>query len=100
MYAAYQKLCGEDERLKPKHKQLEVIGLMNALNFLREFKSEWIRVVISQFHDGRFRLDEPVEITKKMIHVIIGYPTTDKVKAIHNAPRAKIEKNTGAEWDE
>lgn len=47
MYAAYQKLCGEDGKLKSEHKLLKVLGLMIALNFLKDFKSEWISVVLS-----------------------------------------------------
>lgn len=44
-------------------------------------------------------LDEPVKISKDIIHVVTGYPTTDKDKAIRNAPRAEIKKLIGDEWD-
>lgn len=81
MYIAYQALCNEKMELKPELKFIETLGLTHALDFLKDFKNEWIRVVLSRYHKGTFQLDRPIKVTKGMISRVTGYPTTDKAKA-------------------
>lgn len=77
----FQQLCGKDGKLKPEYNQIEKIGFSCAIHFLQKFKIERIRIVLSQYHNGKFWSDKPVVVTKKMLSRVIGYPTTDKAKA-------------------
>ena len=71
-----------DENLKDEYKNLEATGLIHTLHFQKEFKTSWIRVVLSQVHDMYMWLDEQVKITTDVIHMFTGYPVNDKVKPI------------------
>lgn len=41
----------------------------------------------------------PIEIMKKMIHKVTGYPTQDKNKTMRYLSREEIEVNIGFEWN-
>ena len=51
MDEAYKKLCEAEGNLKDEHKHLQVKGITNALYFLRDFKTDWIRLVLSRMLD-------------------------------------------------
>lgn len=89
----------QDGKLKDDHTHIEIKGLKNALYFLKEFKTEWIRVVLNQVHKGKMWLDEPIKITKDVIQMVTDYPTNDKEKNLRHPPRTETEKLTGANWD-
>lgn len=99
MYVAFQALFDKEIKLKLENKIVETLGLTNALNFPKNFKNELIRVVLSHFHDGIFWLENLIQVKKRMISRVTGYPTTNKVKAFRSTARAEIEKNTSASWD-
>ena len=50
---AYEKLCDEGT-LKDQFKTIERKGLTQALEFLRNFRIEWIKVILSRIHDMKF----------------------------------------------
>lgn len=93
LQSTYEELS-ENGKLKDEHKHLEVKELTNALHFPREFNFEWIRVVLSRVHEGKIWLDEPIKISKDVIHVVTRYPTSDKEKVIRNPPREETVKIT------
>ena len=47
---AYEKLC-DGRILKDEYKIMEKKGLTLSLEFLRNFKIEWIKVILSRIHD-------------------------------------------------
>lgn len=95
---AYEKLCDEGF-LKEEFKIIERKGLTHALEFQRNFKIEWIKIIFRRIHNMKFWLHNgPVEITEKMIHKVIGYPTLDK-KTKKSLSHEEIEANTRAEWN-
>lgn len=55
--------------------------------------------VVSRFHDRKFWLDKPIEVTKKIISRVTGYPTTDKAKAFQSSSHPDVENNMGGQWD-
>ena len=62
--ATYDKLC-ENEKLKEYNKIVVEKGLTHALNFPRNYKIEWIKVVLRKIHDMKLLLEnELVKITK------------------------------------
>ena len=74
---SYNKLY-DNSVLKEEFKIIERKGLTRALDFLNVFKTEWIRIVLSQIHDGSLWLDNgPIKITKRIIHRATDYPTLD-----------------------
>ena len=40
-----------------------------------------------------------MNITKKIVHRVIGFPTLDRPKTLRSDKRETIEKNTGAKWN-
>lgn len=79
---AYEKLCDEGI-LKDKFKIIERKGLTCALDFLRNFKIEWIKVVLRRINDMELWLEIGlVKITKKVVHAVTSYPTFDKKKTM------------------
>ena len=61
------------------------------------FKTELIRIVLSQIHDGSLWLENgPIKITKRIIHKVTGYPTLDRPKTLRSDSKEVIEKNVGA----
>lgn len=96
---AYEKLCNGGI-LKDEFKIVERKGLTRALEFPRNFKIEWIKVILSIIHDMKYWLQNgPMEITKKIFHRFIGYPTLDKKKTMWCLSQEEIEANTGVEWN-
>ena len=57
--------------------------MTKALVFPIVFKTKWICIVLSQIHDGAFWLETgPVNITKKIVHRVTGFPTLDPSKTL------------------
>ena len=78
----YENLCDEGT-LKEEFKIIERKGLTPTLEFLRNFRMEWIKVILRRVHDMKYWLKNgQVEITKKMIHKITCYLTLDKKKTM------------------
>lgn len=95
---ALSQLC-VDKTLKPEHRHLEIKGLTHIPHLPRNFQVKWIRYVLSRVHDGKLWLDQPILITKKMIHRITGLPMSDKAKSTKTLSRDELQELTLAEWD-
>ena len=66
--------------LKPKHKHLEDKGLTHIPHLPWSFQIKWIRFILSRVHNEQLWLEQPLLITKKMIHRITGLPMLAKAK--------------------
>ncbi len=88
-----------DGSLKLEHKHLETKGLTHILHMPRSFQTKWIRYILIHVHNGKLWLEQPVVITKKMIHKITGLPILNKAKTIKILGREELQKKTLAEWD-
>ena len=72
---AYDRLC-ENAVQKEQFKIIERKGLTGALDFSTVFKTERIKIVLSQIHNGSLWLEDgPIKISKRIIHRATGYPT-------------------------
>ena len=79
---------------------VEKKGLTRALDFPSVFKTEWIRIVLSQIYDGSLWLEGgPIKITKRIIHRVTGYPTLDQPKTLRSDSKEVIDKNFKAKWN-
>ena len=76
---ALEELC-INGTLKLEFKHLEMKGLTHIPHFPRSFQVKWIRYILSRVHNGQLWLEQPVLITKKMIHKITGLPMLSKAK--------------------
>ena len=94
------KAMSVDGALKPKHKHLDDKGLVHLLCMPRRFLVKWIRFILSQVHEGKIWLDQPIQIIEKMIHQIKGFPMLAKVKSTKTLGWVELEKRTLAKWDE
>ena len=65
----------------------------------RNFQVKWVRYILSRVHNGQLWLEQPILITKKMIHRITGLPMLNKAKATKTLGREELQKLTLAEWD-
>ena len=54
--------------LKPEHQHLETKGLTHIPHMPREFQIKWIKSILSRVHNGKLWLEQPILMTKKMIH--------------------------------
>ena len=96
---AYGKLC-ENGVLREEFKIVENKRLTHALDFPNIFKTKWIKTILSRIHDSSVWLDNgPIEITKRIIHRVIGYPTLDWPKTTRSESKEVIEKNIGVVWN-
>ena len=96
---AYDRLC-ENRVLKDDYKIVEMTGLTHSLDFPIIFKIEWIRIVLNRIHDGSLWLEDGiVNISKRIIHRVIGYPTLEWPKTLRSDSKQSIEKNIGAKWN-
>ena len=96
---AYDKLC-VDRILKDECKIVETKGLTRALEFPTVFKMKWIKLVLSRIHDGSLWLEDiPMEISKRIVHRVTGYPTLDQPKTLRSDSKEVIKKNTGEKWN-
>ena len=95
---ALNQLC-VDGSLKPEFAHLENKGLTHTVNLPRVFHTKWVRFILSRVHYGEMWIDQPVSITKKMIHKITGLPILSKAKTTKTLPRKDLEKEILAEWD-
>ena len=97
---AYEKLC-DNGVLKEAYKIVEKKGLTCALDFPTTFKIEWIKIILSQIHDGFIQLEGgPMKITKRVIHRVTRFPTLNRPPALRSDVKEVIEKNIGARWNE
>ena len=55
---------------------------------------------MSRVHNGQLWLEQPILITKKMIHRIIGVPMLNKVKTTKTLGREELQKKTLVEWND
>ena len=78
-----------DGTLKTKFKHLETKGLTHIPYLPQNFQVKWIRYILSWFYNGKFWLEQPFLITKKMIH---------KATSLLILGKAKTTK-TLVEWD-
>lgn len=85
--------------LKPEFKHLEMKGLTDIPHFLRSFQVKWIRYILSRVHNGQLGLEQPILITKKMIHKITSLPMLSKVKTTKTLSQDELQKLTQAVWD-
>ena len=88
-----------DRALKLEHKHLHDKGLIHISCMPRRFSMKWIRFILSRIHEGKIWLDQPIQITKKMIHQITRLPMLAKVKAIKTLGQVELEQGTLAKWD-
>ena len=58
-----------------------------------------MRYVLSRIHNGQLWLEQPILLTKKMIHRITGLPMLSKAKATKTLGRDELQRQTLAEWD-
>ena len=78
----YEKLC-IDGILKDEFQIIERKGLTHALEFLRNCKIEQIKVILRKVHDMMYWLQNgPVEITMKIIHMVLVYAIPNKNKTM------------------
>ena len=92
IFNSFDKICDKgvlkDEFLVVKKK-----GLTNALVFPIVFETKWIRIVLSQIHDGSFWLETgPVKITKKIVYRVTRFQTLDQPKTLRSDKMEAIEK--------
>ena len=85
--------------LKPEHKHLEVKCLTHIPHLPQSFQIKWIKYILRQVHNGQLWLEQPVLITKKMIHHITDLPMFSKAKATKTLGQVELEKKTLAKWD-
>ena len=96
---AYDKLCDNGIQ-KEEYNIVEMKGLIRALDLSTAFKTEWIKIILSQIHDGFIWLEGGlVKITKRVIHRVTGFPTLDQARALRSDAKEVIEKNIGARWN-
>ena len=56
--------------------------------------------MLSRIHDMELWLEnETIKITKKIIHIVTGYPTFEKKKIMCCQSKEAIEENTKVEWN-
>ena len=70
--------------LKPEHQHLETKGLTRIPHMPHEFQVKWIRFILSWVHNEYLWLEQPIMITKKMIHQITSLPMLAKAKTTKN----------------
>ena len=70
---ALAEMC-VDGALKPEHKHLVTKELTQIPHFPCNFQVKWIRYILSQFNNGQLWLEQPILITKKIIHKVTGLP--------------------------
>lgn len=90
----------ENGVLKDEYQIVEKKGLTHALDFPTVLKNEWIRIVLNRIHDGHLWLEDgPINISKRIIHKVTGYPTLEWPKKLRSDSKEAIGKNTGAKWN-
>ena len=99
MDSALGEIC-VDGTLKPEHKHLEEKGLTHIPHLQRNFQIKWIRYILSRVHIGQLWLEQPILITKNMIHKITFLPMLNKVKTTKTLGQEELQKKTLAEWDD
>jgi len=79
-----------DGTLKPEFKHLETKGLTHIPHLPRSFQVKWVRYILSHVHNGQLWLEQPILITKKMIHKITGLPMLTKAKTTKTLGRDEL----------
>ena len=85
--------------LKLEQYYLKTKGLTHIPHMPHEFQVKCIRFIISRVHNGQLWLEQPILITKKMIHQITSLPMLAKAKMTKTLGWDELEKKTLAEWD-
>lgn len=98
MNEAYSTMC-ENGVLKEEHTHLETKGLTHLGFMPKVFEEKWVRFILSCVHDMEIWLEQPIKITKKMVHRVTGLPMLDRPKATKNIPRNELAQKTRAVWD-
>ena len=94
----FRELC-VDGVLKPEHQHLETKGLTHISHMQRDFQVKWIRYIMNHVHNGKLWLEQLIQISKKMIHIITGLPMLNKAKATKTLGWVELAKKTLVEWD-
>ena len=89
MDEALENLCVNDI-LKIEHQHLEAKGLTHIPHMPYKFQVKWIRFILSQVHNGQLWLEQPILITKEMIHRITGLPMLAKAKTTKILGRVEL----------
>lgn len=55
--------------------------------------------ILSYVHNGKLWLEQPIQITKKMIYRIIGFPILNKAKTTKTLSRVELENKTLSKLD-
>lgn len=77
----YDGLCTND-KLDSKFEHIIIKGLTEALVYPHVFKPQWVKFVLSRVHDDFMWLQEqPIKITKEVIHLITRYPIYEHARA-------------------
>ena len=72
--------------------------MTHALDTPIVFKTEWIKIVLSQIHDRCIWLVKGlVKIMKRIVHRVTGYPTLEWSCTIRSAAKEVTKKNSGAQ---
>lgn len=96
IFQAYDKLCA-NKIFKDEFQIVEKKGSTHALVYPTGFKIEWIRIFLSQIHNGYFWLEGgPIKITKRIMHRVIRFPTLDQPKTLCSDYKEAIKRNTWA----
>ena len=86
--------------MKEEYQIVKKKGLTYALDIPKVFKAKWIKIFLSQIHDGCIWLESgPIKLTKLIIHRVTRYPTTNRSHAIRSDSKEIIERNTGVVWN-
>lgn len=71
--------------LREEYKIVELKGINHALDLPHFFKNDWIRIVLSCIHNNFIWLENgPIQISKRIIHQVSGYPTLDRPKTMRS----------------
>ena len=93
-----KELC-IDGILKPEHQHLKAKGLTHLPHMPYDFQVKWIRFILNRVHNSQLWFEQPILITKKMIHRIIGLPMLAKSKMTKTLGWVEMEKKTLAKWE-
>lgn len=81
-----------DGALKPEHQNLETKGLAHISHIPRDFQVKWIKIILRCVHNGQLYLDQPIQITKKMIHRITRLTMLNKAKMTKTLGQVELAK--------
>lgn len=68
-------ICDENGNVKPEHKIVETLGFVEIPS-IPDFPKEVIRIVLSKVHGEFFWLDSIHKITREVVRLVTGLPST------------------------